>query len=110
MLVIRAGVTLSQGDSTKLVEPLYIIRGTMVVPDLVEVDDWGLKMRINSFNPQTSELNITLWEHESIRRDFIVMQAIIFPQINILWAGIIIMTLGSGMAVFHRIRNRKRKA
>jgi len=109
-VVIRAGVTLSQGDSTKLVEPLYIIRGTMVVPDLVEVDDWGLKMRINSFNPQTSELNITLWEHESIRRDFIVMQAIIFPQINILWAGIIIMTLGSGMAVFHRIRNRKRKA
>ncbi|MEO0404464.1 MAG: hypothetical protein AAF193_06300 [Bacteroidota bacterium] len=109
-LVLRAMLTISQGDSSKLVEPLYIIRGSTQIPDLVEVDDWGLKFRINSFAPQTGEMNLTVWEHESIKRDFIVMQAIMFPQINILWLGIIIMTLGTGMAVYHRIQTNRKKA
>ena len=109
-IVVRAGLTISQGDSSRVVEPLYIIRGTTKVPDLVDVDDWDLKFRINEFSPNTGSVNLTIWEHESIRRDFIVMQAIVFPQINILWLGIIVMTLGTGLAVVHRITQRKRKA
>ena len=38
---------------------------------------------------------MTVWEHESVRKDFVVMQAVIFPQINWLWLGCILMTLGS---------------
>lgn len=39
-------------------------------------------------------------------REFVVMQAIVFPGINILWAGCILMFVGTLMAVRRRLRNR----
>jgi cytochrome c biogenesis factor len=38
------------------------------------------------------------------------MKAIIFPMINILWAGCILMMIGTGLAVWHRAKLLTRKA
>ena len=59
---------------------------------------------MNRFDPTTQTINLTIWEHESIRRDFIVMQAVIFPQINILWIGCIIMVIGTTLSIRHRYK------
>lgn len=108
-IAIRVGLTLTQDDRTPtLVEPLYIIRDSLVVPDLVEEEDWKLKFRVNTFDPISETINMTIWEHESIRRDFIVMQAVIFPQINILWIGCVLMAIGTGLAVRNRLRKKKK--
>jgi cytochrome c biogenesis factor len=37
------------------------------------------------------------------------MKAIIFPGINILWTGCILMAIGTAMAVYQRIRKKGRK-
>ena len=84
------------------IEPLYIVRDSLVIPDLFEAEDFGIKMRIESFNPQEETLEMTVWEHISVRRDFVVMQAVLFPLINVLWIGCILMAIGAGMAVFSR--------
>lgn len=42
-------------------------------------------------------------------REFVIMQAILFPGINILWIGCIVMAIGSLMAVWQRLRNRPAK-
>ena len=65
----------------------------MNVPDLYEADGWGLRFRIESFDPENETVEMTVWEHESVRKDFVVMQAVIFPQINWLWLGCVLMTL-----------------
>jgi len=41
--------------------------------------------------------------------EFLVMQAIIFPGINILWIGCVLMFLGTLLAVVQRVRNGGRK-
>ena len=38
--------------------------------------------------------------------EFVVMQAIIFPGINILWIGCVLMFLGTGMAVWQRVKRK----
>jgi hypothetical protein len=38
--------------------------------------------------------------------EFVVMQAIMFPGINILWIGCVLLALGTGMAVWQRIRKK----
>jgi len=48
-----------------------------------------------------------VWETLSIRRDFIVMQATVFPQINLLWLGCLIMTSGALMAVRQRRKTQR---
>ncbi|MDX9750523.1 MAG: cytochrome c biogenesis protein CcsA [Flavobacteriales bacterium] len=42
--------------------------------------------------------------------EFLVMQALVFPGINILWIGCVLMLLGTGMAVWQRLRTAKRTA
>jgi cytochrome c-type biogenesis protein CcmF len=41
--------------------------------------------------------------------EFVVLQAIVFPGINILWIGCVLLALGSGMAVWQRVRRTRSK-
>lgn len=109
-LAVKIHMTLYERDRVRAIEPLYIVRDSLIVPDMVEIDDWGLRFLVNKFSPIDQTINLTIWEHESIRRDFIVMQAVIFPQINILWIGCIIMIIGTTLAIRHRYKlSRKKK-
>lgn len=109
-LALAACLGLRRGPVVEVHDPLYIVRGTTVVPDLYEAEGWGLKFRVESFDPEQETFEMTVWEHESVRRDFVVMQAVLFPQINWLWLGCILMTLGSFLAVRFRVRQGKSSA
>jgi len=43
---------------------------------------------------------------EVAESEFVVMQALMFPWINILWIGCVLLALGSGMAVWQRVRGK----
>jgi cytochrome c-type biogenesis protein CcmF len=43
-------------------------------------------------------------------REFVIMQAILFPGINILWIGCILMAIGTFVAVWQRLRSVKKAA
>ena len=106
-LAFRACISLKSQDESTIATPLYIVRDNTVIPDLHEVKDWGLKFRIEKFDPVSEVLTVGIWEHESVKTEFIVIQAIIFPLINVLWIGCILMALGSFMAVRRRLRLSK---
>jgi len=57
---------------------------------------------IKELNPNTEEIKFVVVEPE-----FIVLEAIVFPFINILWIGSIIMFLGTLMAVIQRVKKNK---
>ena len=103
-LALMGCFSLKRNGKRTNAQPLYIVRDSLIIPDLHEVEDWGLRFRIDKFDPSSETLTATIWEHESIKTDFIVIQAIIFPFINVLWVGCILMTLGCFMAVRRRIK------
>lgn len=111
-IALKVHMTLRERGRMKTIEPLWIVRDSLIVPDMLEVEDWGLKFLVNQFSPANQTINLTIWEHESVRRDFIVMQAVIFPQINILWLGCVIMIIGTTLSIRHRyqLARKKRKA
>ena len=41
--------------------------------------------------------------------EFVVIEAIMFPGINILWSGCVLLALGTGLAVWRRLRERGRR-
>jgi cytochrome c-type biogenesis protein CcmF len=89
-------------------EPLYILRdSSLVVPDQVTLENPGLKFQIDAINPATGKVSLLVAEHISNNKEFIVMQAIKFPFINILWLGCFIMLFGGLLAVYQR--NKKNK-
>lgn len=90
------------------VEPLFVLKNreySMTVPD--SIPDLGIKINFEGIDPENESFNFRVLEETPERKDFIVMKAIIFPGINILWIGCIIMGLGTILAVWQRIRKSR---
>ncbi len=72
------------------------------------VDPLGLKFYFVNIDPATSKIEIAASEKKTNKHDFIIMKAIIFPGINILWIGCILMILGSLLAIRKRILKQRK--
>ena len=90
-------------------EPVYIVRDSLFIPDLAVNDEMGVKISIVDFNPGEREIIYVISEKQQEADEFIVLHAIVFPYINILWMGCIIMALGTLLAVRNRITTKKKK-
>ena len=64
-----------------------------------------LRIRYGLASVDGNKLGIEVAEQE-----FVVMQAIVFPAINILWIGCVLLALGTGMAVWQRVKGNKKSA
>ncbi|MEW6467427.1 MAG: cytochrome c biogenesis protein CcsA [Bacteroidota bacterium] len=65
----------------------------------------GLKVAMWHISPETQQVDIS-YSEKNTRQDFIVMKAVVFPGINILWSGCIIMIIGTILAIRHRLKKR----
>ncbi len=88
----------------KMAAPVYYLRNR--VPNAVEdsVPELGLKFAFWKIDPETKKIDLSVSEKKSMVRDFIVMKAVVFPGINILWLGCIVMITGTIMAIRRRIK------
>ncbi|WP_317898249.1 cytochrome c biogenesis protein CcsA [Aurantibacillus circumpalustris] len=87
--------------------PKFIIQNNVVIPKEDLVDELGLKLVFWKINPEEGTVEITLSERLSNARDFFVMEAYVFPYINVLWIGCLIMAIGTAIAILERIRKFK---
>jgi cytochrome c-type biogenesis protein CcmF len=87
--------------------PKFIIKNNVVIPQADEIEQLGLKFVFWKINPEEGTIEITMSEKLSNRKDFIVMEAYVFPFINVLWLGCVIMALGTLIAIIERIRKFK---
>ncbi|TXC77055.1 cytochrome c biogenesis protein CcsA [Luteibaculum oceani] len=108
-LAIAASVEITGvNDSIYNAEPLFILRdSSLVIPDVAEVTDLGLKLTFTEVNPESGKITLNIAEHKENRKEFIVMQAIIFPAINILWLGCIVMGLGIFSSLYSYSRKKR---
>ena len=58
-------------------------------------------------NPEAGSIQIKAYEHIDNEKPFIVMKAIIFPYINVLWIGMILMAIGTFIAMIQLFKNKK---
>ncbi len=90
-----------------ILRPLFIVKDTTDIYGLPDgKENLGLKVSFNNINPKDGSVELT-FRQKNFQRDFIVMQAIAFPYINLLWLGILIMIIGTLIAMFSRIKYGK---
>jgi len=90
--------------------PRFIIKKSVVIPMEDIVEELGLKLVFWKINPIEGNVEITMSERLSNNKDFIVMEAYIFPYINVLWLGCLIMAFGTFIAIRERMRILKLKS
>lgn len=107
-IAVNAHIQVVSMNKKQETNPIYIIRNNMVESISSTVNELGLQFTFGKINPENGKIEIAIQEKKSNTRDFIVMQAMVFPGINILWLGCIIMGLGTLLAVIERIKKNKK--
>ena len=79
----------------------YIIQNDSVIRKECEVKDLKLKLYFEKVSDKPQHIFIKI---QKAKTDFIVIKAMSYPMINLLWFGILIMIIGLGMSAFKNFR------
>lgn len=90
--------------------PKYILKNNMVLPDEFELNELGLKFIFWKINPNEGSIEIQMSEKVNNTKEFVVLEAYMFPFINVLWLGCLVMIIGTIIAIIERRRVNKLKA
>ena len=84
-------------------KPIFLIRNQEIgiLPDVVQ--DVGARIALAEINPTNQTFTISV---ETSKTDWIIMKGVEKPGINILWIGVMVMTIGFAMSVYRRFSGR----
>ncbi|MFQ5447074.1 MAG: cytochrome c biogenesis protein CcsA [Saprospiraceae bacterium] len=103
-------------------QPLFLIRGQATDNFKDEIEDLGLHFRFVGIDPVKEQITVLIAQHKpdwkdvpvqiakkSFRSDYIVIEAIVFPGINLFWLGSTLMMIGLAVAMFRRRKEKQRE-
>ncbi|HOZ52132.1 MAG TPA: cytochrome c biogenesis protein CcsA [Chitinophagaceae bacterium] len=85
--------------------PIYIIRNQQ--EEMIEdtLSSYNLYTRLSKIIPDENAAVIE-FKQPSAMNDYVIMKAILFPYINVLWLGTVIMILGFLISLYKRIKTK----
>jgi len=104
-LSVAAHLEIIGNDTTYKAKPIYIIYKNAIYSHEDYISDIGLKFSFTQIQPDENRIEIGISEEKP---DYIVMKAIVFPFINILWTGTVILVIGLLIAIRRRVLENKR--
>jgi cytochrome c-type biogenesis protein CcmF len=102
-------------DKQYKAKPILLVRGNSLEPVVSEVEDIGAKFKIDNIdlssgNTAPDKVKFVLAVSQSKIEKFIIMKAIVFPYINALWIGCLVMVAGFVISIIRRRKEGKRHA
>lgn len=105
----KALLQIKTGKSTIHAAPIFGINANTYFSIREEVAEAGLRFGFEIRPTLGGEPTAVLQIAETAPQPkFIVMKGIIFPYINLLWLGTVMMVIGFGVATWHRLELRKK--
>jgi cytochrome c-type biogenesis protein CcmF len=94
-----ATVRLLGNNKTFTLKPAYLIKGNMVRKIADTNESLGVKLTLEAINPQDGKITFIA---QTTQKDWIILKAVEFPLIGLLWIGTLIMAAGMSMAMWRR--------
>ncbi|MFN0035980.1 MAG: cytochrome c biogenesis protein CcsA [Saprospiraceae bacterium] len=118
-IAVAAGLQIIAPDGQKAeAAPVYLIRDSQPFSLKDEAPSMGLHFRFENIDPANGILTIGVAAspanqpgipleiaENAARSDYIVLEAIIFPGINLVWLGCIMMLLGIALSLWKRLKS-----
>ena len=86
--------------SSRKVVISFLKRGEQYINQDAVINSWGLALRFEMTSDKPNNINLGVYEHKA---DFIVLKAIIFPWMNVLWFGALLMLAGFILSLYKRL-------
>ncbi len=106
-IAIGAQLEVFAHGKTYQAEPVYLIKGNSVFVFPRKVEDVGLKLGFSKIIPTQNKIEIMVYQQPESKKPWIVMSALDFPYINVLWTGTVIMVIGFLLSIFRRDKELK---
>ena len=98
-VAIKARIVIMGGAEDYIVEPIYLIKDRMIGRIPEEIKDVAAKITFLNVHPETNSFTFGV---NTTQKEWVILEAVVKPYINILWTGTLIMVLGFGMAIRRR--------
>lgn len=99
-VAVRANIVVYAENGVQyLLQPLFVIQNNYLVRPAFLNQEIASRVTLESIDPDNGSMDISI---ETTQKDWIILQAIEKPQINILWIGTIIMIVGFIIATRRR--------
>jgi cytochrome c-type biogenesis protein CcmF len=116
-IAIQAVLAIQGADGkTHIARPLFFIRDGSPLNMKAYLPDIGLHIKLERIDPEKEEFSLYLARlsatprlpleiaDDAPRNDYIVLEAILFPGINLFWIGSLIMLSGMFIGMYKRLR------
>jgi len=108
VLAVQANFrALDENGKVFAAQPVFTIQNNESKPIEDTVAALGLRLNFVKVDPANGKITVFVSEEKTNKKDFIVMEAMIFPWINVLWIGCLVMISGTVLAIRERIKKRK---
>jgi len=108
-IIIEAQLkALDKNGDTSYANPIYLIQSNQGYTIQDSIPSLGLKFEFNKVVPMSGKVNISVSEKKGNKKEFIIMKALVFPFINLLWTGAILLILGCALAIANRINTQNK--
>jgi cytochrome c-type biogenesis protein CcmF len=108
-IAVRAVLEVTDINKKKYtLTPLFAVRDRTVFSKEETLEALGLKVTFTKIDPETGKISLAISEKKDNKQEFIIMKAIVFPWINILWIGCTLLVLGTFVAIVHRAKEYSR--
>ncbi len=99
-VAVRANITVFAEDGLQYtLQPLYVIQNNNLARPIITNQEIAARVTLEGIDPQDGSVEFGV---QTTQKDWIILQAIEKPQINILWIGTIIMIIGFIIATRRR--------
>ncbi|WP_236017389.1 cytochrome c biogenesis protein CcsA [Roseivirga sp. E12] len=99
-VAVRANITVfAEGGNNYTLQPLYVIQDNFERKRTLMNQEIASRLTFESINPQDGSVQFGI---QTTQKDYIIIQSLEKPQINILWIGTIIMIIGFIIATRRR--------
>ncbi len=103
-VAVKANLRVLASPDSYDLQPLFIIKEGQVGRAPVVNRDLGLKITFDNINPQTEEFTFSV---ATTQKDWIIINAMVKPWINLLWLGTFLMAAGFCIAIYRRYSESK---
>ncbi len=122
-IAVAANLEITAPNGQKIqASPVYVIRGNQPFSLKDEAPAFGLHFRFQSIDPKKGLITIGVAQsgdearkipleiaENAARSDYIVLEAIVFPGIKLVWIGAIMMMFGLAFSLIRRLREKSVK-
>lgn len=98
-VAVKAHLVIQDFGVEKKLSPVFIIRDNQLGKIPAVDSELGVKVEVENITPESNTFSFKVNRYQ---KDYVVLKAIMKPQINVLWIGTIIMLIGFCVAIYRR--------